>query len=62
MTYRRNWLLSACAYNTRQQENIRLTKIIRLTGSMRLKVLKHGRWGVRKERVDGRKAYSVAKK
>ena len=28
--YRRNWLLSACACNTRQQENMRLT------GSMRL--------------------------
>ena len=51
--YRRNWLLSACAYNTQQQENMRLT------GSMRLiKVLKHGRWGVHKERVEGRKAYS----
>ena len=24
--YRRNWLLSACAYNTRQQENMRLIK------------------------------------
>ena len=34
--YRRNWLLSACAYNTRQQENMRLTKSMRLTGSMRL--------------------------
>ena len=34
--YRRNWLLSAYAYNTRQQENMRLTKSIRLTGSMRL--------------------------
>ena len=35
-TYRRNWLLSACAYNTRQQENMRLTKSMCLTGSMRL--------------------------
>ena len=34
--YHRNWLLSACAYNTRQQENMRLTKSMRLTGSMRL--------------------------
>ena len=34
--YRRNWLLSACAYNIRQQENMRLTKSMRLTGSMRL--------------------------
>ena len=34
--YRRNWLLSACAYNMRQQENVRLTKSMRLTGSMRL--------------------------
>ena len=34
--YRRNWLLSACAYNTRQQENMRLIKSMRLTGSMRL--------------------------
>ena len=34
--YRRNWLLSACAYNTRQQENMRLTKSMRLIGSMRL--------------------------
>ena len=34
--YRRNWLLSACAYSTRQQENMRLTKSMRLTGSMRL--------------------------
>ena len=36
MLYRRNWLLSVCAYNTRQQENMRLTKSMRLTGSMRL--------------------------
>ena len=36
VTYRRNWLLSTCAYNTRQQENMRLTKSMRLTGSMRL--------------------------
>ena len=55
--YRRNWLLSACAYNTRQQENMRLIKSMRLTGSMRLiKSAQHGRWGVRKERVEGRKA------
>ena len=32
--YRRNWLLSACAYNTQQQENMRLIKSMRLTGSM----------------------------
>ena len=44
--YRGNWL-SAYAYNTWQQENMRLTKRMRLTGSMRL-MLKHGRWGVRK--------------
>ena len=31
--YRRNWLLSACAYNTRQQENMRLTKSMRLIKS-----------------------------
>ena len=38
LSYRRNWLLSACAYNTRQQENniMCLIKSIRLTGSMRL--------------------------
>ena len=36
VVYRRNWLLSACAYNMRQQENMRLTKSMRLTGSMRL--------------------------
>ena len=30
LSYHRNWLLSACAYNTWQQENMRLT------GSMRL--------------------------
>ena len=54
--YRRNWLLSACAYNTQQQESMRLTKSMRLTGSMRL--IKSARWGVRKERVEGRKAYS----
>ena len=31
--YRGNWLLSACAYNTRQQENMRLTKSMRLIKS-----------------------------
>ena len=31
--YRRNWLLSACTW---QQENMHLTKNMRLTGSMRL--------------------------
>ena len=36
LQYRRNWLLSACAYNTWQQENMCLTKSMRLTGSMRL--------------------------
>ena len=57
--YRRNWLLSACAYNTRQQEFMRLIKSMHLTGSMRLiKVLKCGRQGVRKERAEGRKAYN----
>ena len=53
LDYRRNWLLSACAYNTRQQENMRLT------GSMRLiKSAKRSRRGVRKERGEGRKAYN----
>ena len=33
-TYRRNWLLSARAYNTQQQENMFLTKSMRITGSM----------------------------
>ena len=57
--YRRNWLLSACTYNTWQQESMRLTKSMCLTGSMRLiKSAKCGRWGVRKERVEGRKAYN----
>ena len=28
------WLLSACAYNMRQQENMRLIKSMRSTGSM----------------------------
>ena len=52
--YRRNWLLSACAFDTRQQENMRLT------GSMRLiKSAKRCRRGVRKERAEGRKAYNV---
>ena len=55
VNYCRNWLLSAYAYNTQQQENMRLTGSIRL---ILLKVLKHGRWGVRKEHVEGRKAYS----
>ena len=43
---------------------MRLTKSVRLTGSMRLtkKVLKHGRWGVHKERVEGRKAYNGGQK
>ena len=36
INYRRNWLLSTCAYNTRQQENMRLIKSMHLTGSMRL--------------------------
>ena len=34
--YHRNWLLSACAYNTWQQENMHLTKGMHLTGSMHL--------------------------
>ena len=33
-TYRRNWLLSARAYNTQQQENMFLTKSMHITGSM----------------------------
>ena len=34
--YCRNWLLSACAYSTWQQENMHLTRSMHLTGSMRL--------------------------
>ena len=45
--------------NMRQQENMRFTKCMCLTGSMRLlKVLKRSRWGVRKKHVKGRKAYN----
>ena len=52
-TYHRKWLLSACAYNTWQQENMHLT------GSMHLiKSAKRGRRGMRKERAEGRKAYN----
>ena len=34
LDYHRNWLLSVCAYNTRQQENMHLTKSMDLTGNM----------------------------
>ena len=34
--YRRNWLLSACAYNNRRQETMRLIRSMRLTASVRL--------------------------
>ena len=34
--YRRNWLLSACAYSNGQQETMRLIKSIRLTAIVRL--------------------------
>ena len=34
--YRRNWLLSACAYSHGQQETMRLIKSMRLTASVRL--------------------------
>ena len=34
--YRRNWLLSACAYSNGQQETMRLIKSMRLTASVRL--------------------------
>ena len=34
--YRRNWLLSACAYSSRRQETMCLIKSMRLTGSVRL--------------------------
>ena len=36
VNYHRNWLLSACAYNMQQQENMCLAKSMHLTGSMRL--------------------------
>ena len=35
-----------------------LTKKYALNRKHALKLLKHGRWGVRKERVEGRKAYN----
>ena len=34
LTYRRNWLLSACAYSSRQKETMRLIKSMRLTASV----------------------------
>ena len=34
--YRRNWLLSACAYSNRRQETMRLIRSMRLTASVRL--------------------------
>ena len=34
--YRRNWLLSACAYSNGQQETVRLIKSMRLTASVHL--------------------------
>ena len=34
--YRRNWLLSACAYSNGQQETMRLTASVRLIKTMRL--------------------------
>ena len=36
ISYRRNWLLSACAYNNRRQETMHLIRSIRLTASVRL--------------------------
>ena len=34
--YRRNWLLSACAYNNGQQGTMRLIKSMHLTANVRL--------------------------
>ena len=34
--FRRNWLLSACAYSNRRQETMRLIRSMRLTASVRL--------------------------
>ena len=36
VSYRRNWLLSACAYSHGQQEIMRLIKSMRFTASVRL--------------------------
>ena len=36
IVYRRNWLLSTCAYSNGQQETMRLIKSMRLTASVRL--------------------------
>ena len=36
LKYHRKWLLSACAYNMRQQENIRLTGRMRLIKSTKM--------------------------
>ena len=44
LDYCRNWLISARAYNIQQQENMRLTKSMHLTGNMRLIKSAKTRW------------------
>ena len=50
--YRRNWLLSAWAYNNEQQGNMRLIKSMRLTASVCLIELRHWRRGHSTSRHD----------